>query len=51
MRYVYVLGSALAVTTYIAGDLLQSPMNQIRALFIVSFLAFVAAIEAFLEKK
>lgn len=51
LRYLYLLGGAFAAVTYIAGDMLGSPMNQIRALFIVAFLAFVAAIESFLEKK
>lgn len=50
MRYVYTLGGAFAAVLYVSGDLLQSPMNQIRALFVVSFLAAVAAIESFSKK-
>ena len=45
MRYVYVFGSAAAITMYVAGDLLSAPMNQIRALFIVLFLSTAAAFD------
>lgn len=51
MRYIYVLGSAAAATLYVIGDMLQSPMYQLRALFLVAFLAGVAAIDSFYKGK